>query len=139
MSDNKRIAETFVASLATGQIDESLVSPDMTCWAGSGDPFQLARLKAGVALLKTLFDEAGFKITIDGSIAEGDRVAVLAHSRGVLKDGPTYANDYHYAFRFDAGRIVEMREYMNSAVVNDLIRPRLIAAMASPQADASKP
>lgn len=129
MSDNKAKAEAFVASLTSGKIDEALVSPDMTCWAGAGEPFQLPRLRAGVAILSTLFDEAGLTMTIEASIAEGDRVAILARSQGKLKDGALYVNDYHYAFRFENGVIVEMREYMNVAIVNELIRPRLIAAM----------
>lgn len=133
MSDNKQKAEAFVKSLASGQIDDSLVASDMTCWAGAGEPFALARLKAGVGILKTLFDDASLTMTIEASIAEGDRVAVLARSHGTLKDGPVYANDYHYAFRFKDGVIVEMREYMNNAIVNELIRPRLIAAMAALQ------
>ena len=129
MSDNKQKAEAFVRSLVSGQIDEAHISPEMTCWAGAGEPFGLARLKVGVGILRTLFDDAGLTMTIESSIAEGDRVAVLAQSQGTLKDGPVYSNDYHYAFRFQGGVIVEMREYMNSAVVNELIRPRLIAAM----------
>lgn len=126
---NKTKAEALVRSLASGQIDDALVSPEMTCWAGAGEPFGLPRLKVGVAILKTLFDDNGLTMTIETSIAEGDRVAVLARSHGTLKDGPVYSNDYHYAFRFSDGVIVEMREYMNSAIVNELIRPRLIAAM----------
>jgi ketosteroid isomerase-like protein len=132
---NKSKAEAFVRSLASGQIDDTLVAPSMTCWAGAGEPFGLPRLKAGVAVLKTLFDDSGLTMTIETSIEEGDRVAVLARSHGTLKDGPVYSNDYHYAFRFDDGLIVEMREYMNSAIVNELIRPRLIVAM---QADGAK-
>lgn len=134
MSDNKSKAEAFVASLTKGKIDETLVSPDMTCWAGAGEPFGLPRLRAGVGILGTLFDDAGLTMTIEASIGEGDRVAVLAHSEGTLKDGPVYINDYHYAFRFQDGVIVEMREYMNTAIVNELIRPRLIAAMTAMQA-----
>ena len=126
---NKKKAEAFVLSLVTGQIEETLVSPEMTCWAGAGEPYGLPRLKAGVGILHTLFDEHGLSMKIEASIEEGDRVAVLAHSKGTLKDGPVYTNDYHYAFRFDGGVIVEMREYMNAAVVNELIRPRIVAAM----------
>lgn len=127
--NNKKKAEAFVRSLVTGQLDETLVSPEMTCWAGAGEPYGLARLKAGVGILHTLFDQRGLLMTIETSIEEGDRVAVLAHSQGELKDGPRYSNDYHYAFRFRDGVIVEMREYMNSAVVNELIRPRILAAI----------
>lgn len=132
MEGDKRKAEAFVRGLAAGSIDDALVTEDMTAWAAtSGDTFPLARLRMMVGLLKTLF-EGDFEMEIVETIAEGDRVAVMARSRGTLKDdGAVYANDYHYALRFRDGRICEMREYMNTAVVRDLIIPRLAAAAAA--------
>jgi uncharacterized protein len=133
MQDNKVTAEAFVLGLANGHVDPALVTDDMTAWASTGgEAYPIAQLRMMVGVLKTLFTD-DFAMEIEATIAEGDRVAVMSRSRGTLKDGPVYANSYHFALRFRDGRICEMREYMNSGLVKEMIAPRLMAALTAPQ------
>lgn len=130
MSEQKDIATALVRSLAEGVVDASLLDEDCKVWTASGrEPMPGAMLCRVVPVLKSLFAD-DFAMEIDSVIEEGDRVAVMSHSAGTLKDGPRYENLYHYAIRFRGGRICEIGEYMNTAIVDELIRPRLRAAMA---------
>jgi ketosteroid isomerase-like protein len=127
----KEVAQTFVEGIGRGKVDDTLVTESMTCWvSGNSVEFGVERLRTMLALLLRLFP-AGFQMTVDSVILEGDRAAVLAHAHGVLDDGISYDNFYHYALRFEGARICEMREYMDSGLVSWLISPRLKILMAA--------
>lgn len=51
--------------------------------------------------------------------AEGDRVAVEAEGIGEMLDGQTYHNIYHLLFEVRDGRIVKLRDYMDTMHVNE--------------------
>ena len=53
----------------------------------------------------------GLTLAIDAMTAEGERVAVEAHSRGEHVSGEVYSNNYHFLFVFRAGRLALLREY----------------------------
>ncbi len=55
------------------------------------------------------------EFSIDGLIAEGDRVAAEIRSKGKLADGKPYANRYHNLFELRDGKIVTFREYPTGA------------------------
>jgi ketosteroid isomerase-like protein len=57
-----------------------------------------------------------FTMTILAVTAEDDRVAVETEGFAPMTDGRTYANSYHFLFRIQGGKIVEMREHNNSLV-----------------------
>jgi ketosteroid isomerase-like protein len=69
-----------------------------------------------VAYLATpsLFTGGGSRMTPLVLTAEDDRVAMTAEAVGELADGRIYTNVYHYLFRFRDGKIVEVREYMDT-------------------------
>jgi uncharacterized protein len=48
-------------------------------------------------------------------------VAVEAHSLGRHVSGVTYSNQYHFLFVFRAGRVVLLREYMDSERVTAIL------------------
>jgi ketosteroid isomerase-like protein len=125
------IARAFVEGIGRGQVDDALVTEGMTCWV-SGNPaeFGIGRLRMMLALLIRLFP-AGFEMTVDTVIIDGDRAAIMARAHGIFDDGISYDNSYHYALRFEGARICEMREYMDSALVGRLISPRIKALMAA--------
>jgi uncharacterized protein len=62
----------------------------------------------------------GVGFHISAMTAEGERVAVMASSEGVLVDGTPYENLYHFLFRIDRGRIAEIMEYCDTAYVRDV-------------------
>ena len=63
----------------------------------------------------------GIEFTIHAMTAEGERVAVEAESRGVHRSGRLYNNLYHFLFRFRDGKLVNLREYMDTELVTDVL------------------
>ena len=129
MSEQSRIAVAFVEGLARGAIDDNLVQPDLDFAAGSETRMGLDQLRMMIGFLARIFPD-GLEMTIDSTVEEGDRMALQARSRGVLEDGEIYANKYHYAMRFRGGRLAEVHEYMDTDLVNRLLRPKLQALLA---------
>ena len=56
-------------------------------------------------------------------IADGDIVAVEAKGNNLTKEGQRYDNDYCLVFRFDGGRIKEIREYCDSVLTEKALGP----------------
>lgn len=108
----------FSASDIPGVLD--LMSDDATWWiagkpeavsaGGVHSKDEMARMFR--RMLKQLED--GLKMTVKGAIAEGDRVAVEVESFGRLRNGRVYNNQYHTLMTFRDGRIVEVREYLDT-------------------------
>lgn len=51
-------------------------------------------------------------------LADGDHVVVLAKGDAETVEGKRYANDYCFVFRMAEGRIVEVREYMDTILAD---------------------
>jgi uncharacterized protein len=58
--------------------------------------------------------ENGLEMTVKGTIAEGDKVAVELESYGALKNGRVYNNLYHMLMTIHDGKIHEIREYLDT-------------------------
>ncbi|MGY4477352.1 nuclear transport factor 2 family protein [Bradyrhizobium sp. USDA 3364] len=56
-------------------------------------------------------------------IADGDIVVVEAKGNNLTKEGQRYDNDYCLVFRFDGGRIKEVREYCDSVLTEKALGP----------------
>ena len=54
-------------------------------------------------------------------VAEGDRVAVEATSKGEHVSGQTYSNEYHFLFEFREGKLLRLKEYMDTERVTDIL------------------
>ena len=66
---------------------------------------------------------AGSSVTLHHVHADGE-VAVVEHTgHNELPDGRSYDNNYCWVVRFDAGRIVEVREYMDTQLVTETFGP----------------
>jgi hypothetical protein len=70
-------------------------------------------------LLEPLFDAFAtpYRFTIDEIIGEGDRVVVLGRGEVKTKAGMDYNNSYCFVLRLEGGRLVELREYLDTALV----------------------
>ena len=51
-------------------------------------------------------------------LADGDHVVVLAKGDATTIEGARYDNDYCFVFRMAGGRIVEVREYMDTILAD---------------------
>ncbi|MDR3419145.1 MAG: nuclear transport factor 2 family protein [Nevskia sp.] len=63
----------------------------------------------------------GIRFTIDAMTAEGERVAVEAHSEGLHASGRVYGNQYHFLFQYRDGRLLVLKEYMDTERVTDIL------------------
>ena len=63
----------------------------------------------------------GLRFDIQAMTAEGDRVAVEATSEGEHVSGQTYSNEYHFLFEFKNGKLLRLKEYMDTEMVTDVL------------------
>src|SRR5688572_10720334 len=73
-------------------------------------------------LLRPLFEAFAtpYRFEIDEMIAEGDRVVVLGKGAVRTKWGMDYNNSYCFVARMAGGRLVELREYLDTALVESV-------------------
>ena len=64
--------------------------------------------------------ESGLKMTVVSCIAEGDHVALEVVSAGDLKSGRQYRQEYHMLLKFSGGKIMSVREYLDTQHANDV-------------------
>ncbi len=87
--------------------------------AGRYDSKQAFR-EATFARLGRLFAEP-LKLSVRQVIVAGDSAAVELCARATAKSGVRFDNDYCWVCRFDGSRIVEVRAYLDSALVAEVI------------------
>ncbi len=125
-SRNKQLVREFFALLNRGDVpgivaayaeDGRLRTMGRTLISGT---FTREQIQAAAGGIYQVFPQ-GLSFTIDAMTAEGERVAVEAHSRGRHVSGVTYSNEYHFLFVFRDGRLLELREYMDTERVTDIL------------------
>lgn len=62
-------------------------------------------------------------------VADGDIVVVEAKGNNLTREGQRYDNDYCMVFRFDGGKIKEVREYCDSVLTEKALGPFPAAAI----------
>ena len=98
-----------------------LMADDIQYWLG-GKPGQNATSgrvhgKAEMADIFRRMHEAmtgPLRMKVKGTVAEGDKVAVEAESRGELRNGKVYEQEYHVLMTIRDGRIAAAREYLDT-------------------------
>ena len=63
--------------------------------------------------------EGGIAITPYNFIAEGDYVVMLANGKAQTKSGKPYNNSYCHVFKIVGGKVKEISEYLDTALVDD--------------------
>lgn len=129
MSDtqtNVSRAKAFLDAMSKSDVDsvKAMVSDDFEYWVAGNTSLSgtsdLATLVAAMPGFGEVFPQ-GLRIDVTGATAQFQRVALEAVSHGIVADGRTYANSYHFLFEFDdAGEIVKLREYMDTAHVVEI-------------------
>ncbi|MBX3656481.1 MAG: nuclear transport factor 2 family protein [Ramlibacter sp.] len=125
---NRQIAIDFYRRYDAGNIDGALalMADDATFWI-AGQPGSTAsaglQTKAQIADIFRRMDGAltgPLRMTVKHTVAEGDHVAVEAESRGELKNGRIYSQQYHALFTLRGGQIAAVREYMDTRHVQEV-------------------
>lgn len=121
IQQHKQTARDFLTALAVHDAERgsALLHEDLVYWTcGKPHLFPYAGERNKTEFCKYLASPSifvgGAKMTPLVLTAEDDRVSMTAESTGTTPDGRTYTNVYHYLFRFRDGKIVEVREYMDT-------------------------
>jgi ketosteroid isomerase-like protein len=123
---NKRLAKAFIDGVSEGNVDAM-----MNCLHDDGAIETMGKTlisgvndKKTVRGLATLVQDAfpkGIKLTISNLIGENDTVAVEAESLGTHSSGKIYNNKYHFLMRFRDGKIIYMKEYLDTEHVTEVL------------------
>jgi ketosteroid isomerase-like protein len=104
-------------------IDE-LYGEDFILWSPGTLPFSGTHGKVEALELMKMVTSAfpeGLRFTIDAMTVEGERVAVEAHSEGTHASGRDYRNEYHFLVKIRDGKIVMLKEYMDTQHAMDVL------------------
>jgi ketosteroid isomerase-like protein len=127
LEDNRRIATAFFRCHDAGDVQGALdlLADDCRYWLagkpGTNATAGIAQTKAQMADIFRRMNDAmtgPLRMQVKGTVAEGDKVAVEATSRGELKNGKVYEQEYHLLLTIRDGKIATAREYMDTAHVN---------------------
>lgn len=127
---NKKLVTEFFAHFKRKEVKEVLdkMTPDATWWiGGKPDLFPLCGTKSKAEIGEILMSlvpttKDGLSITPSGMVAEGDKVAVEAESLGVLGNGRTYNNFYHFLITVRDGKIAAVKEYLDTMHTADVLK-----------------
>ena len=102
---------------------------DDACWIVTGQYSWSHRFEGRDAIMnglmghfRSLFAERPRTVAFN-FIADGNYVAVEAHGDNVTKAGLRYDNQYCMVFRIENGKIREIKEYCDSALVERVLGP----------------
>jgi len=82
--------------------------------------FNKEQIAASAGAIFEVFPK-GLSFEITGMVAEGEKVAVEATSRGEHISGKIYGNEYHFLFEFRDGKLLWLKEYMDTEQVTDVL------------------
>jgi ketosteroid isomerase-like protein len=137
---NKKLMEDIFATIAAGDRSMFLDSlADNVTMRVTGKNSWSQTFEGKAALVRDLY---GYLNTLlaDGRrtvahrfIADGDHVVVEANGDMTTRAGVRYANEYCLIYRLEHGKIVEIREYLDSALCEAVLGayPKQRAPMAS--------
>lgn len=126
IEQNKAFVEAFFGYMSSGDVegivnsyhDEGYVwTKGRTLISGK---FTKAQIQAAAGGIYEAFPE-GIRFTILQMTAEDNRVAVEATSTGKHVSGQQYENEYHFLFTFKDGKLLELKEYMDTESVTDVL------------------
>jgi ketosteroid isomerase-like protein len=119
-ADNKALLQAIFARIEQGDralLEQHLADNFRIVVMGCSSWSQTVTGRALVeyrAYLRSRFSAPGRSVA-ERFIADGDVVVVETRGNNYSASGERYDNQYCLIFRFDNGKIVEMREYMDTA------------------------
>lgn len=129
IEDNRRIATEFFSRYDAGDTPGALdlLAEDCTYWLagkpGSNPTAGKSHSKSEMADIFRRMGEAMNgppRMQVKGTVAEGNKVAVEATSRGELRNGRVYQQEYHVLMTIRDGKIAAAREYMDTQHVQSI-------------------
>jgi len=129
--ENKQLLQAIFAELSKGNsrpLVESMA--DEVCWTVAGSTPWSGTYRGKPAVLKELLGPLSrrfaqpYRATADRFIAEGDAVTVEARGEATTKDGLAYNNRYCFIYRFADGKLREITEYCDTALIEAALGSR---------------
>jgi ketosteroid isomerase-like protein len=123
---NKELVQTFFDNFSDGNIGDAFahLADDANWWVAGSLPFSGNKTKEEylqvVASIQTGFPD-GLSLRITSMIAEGNKVAAEVESDGQHANGKRYQNEYHFLITIEDGKMVEVKEYMDTLHLFQLI------------------
>lgn len=123
---NKAIVTRFFEAMNEGDVafivnayaeDGVLQTMGNTLISGTYGKDQITQSASGIF---DVFPE-GIRFEILDMTAEGNKVAVEATSEGKHASGVTYTNEYHFLFEFREGKLLRLKEYMDTERATDIL------------------
>ena len=123
---NKEAVEFFFSNLNNGNFAAAFekVADDVAWWIPGTLPFSGTKDKKGyMAIVERIRGgfPGGLVFEIKSLVGEDEKVAAEVESMGRHANGKTYANKYHFLFAFKDGRVIGVKEYMDTLHLKDLI------------------
>ena len=130
MTDGKKLVMDVMAALANGDDRPFLdaMHNDMKwTWMGSGGLSRTFDGKESVLheLWKSVKTDIAqpFRVTATLILAEGDHVVVEGVGNNKTPNGKEYNNRYCWVMKISSGKIVELKEYMDTDLVRRTFSP----------------
>ncbi len=123
---NKALVTRFFQAMNTGNVDfivDSYASDGCLQTMGAtliSGLFSREQIAASAGGIFEVFPQ-GLLFTVLSMVGEGDKVAVEATSEGKHISGQTYTNEYHFLFEFRDGKLLRLKEYLDTERVTDVL------------------
>ncbi len=126
--NNKDIVTEFFREVTNGNMQKAfeLVDDQVSWWIPGTLPFSGTKTKQQYFHVVSAIQKGfptGFSIVVTSLIAEGNKVAAEAESSGRQVNGRDYNNKYHFLFEIANGKIISVKEYMDTLHLYQLIQP----------------
>lgn len=123
---NKQIVRDFMEAFGSGDVDRTMsyFADHGTWWVAGNIPLSgtyskddFGKLLGGV--VETC--KMPISLTPKAFTAEGTRVAVETESYTETNKGGIYNNQYHFLFVIEDGKIVQVKEYLDTMHTNEIL------------------
>lgn len=98
------------------------VFPGNWSWSGTWESKPVV-VRGLLRPLAAQFTEEGYRSSANLLLAEGDRVVAQVEGHATTTRGETYRQTYCFIFRIVGGRIAEVIEYCDTALVERVLEP----------------
>ncbi|NKI15854.1 SnoaL-like domain-containing protein [Spongiibacter sp. KMU-166] len=129
MSDkNKKIVTDFIQAMGNGDIEaiQTLLAHDVEAVTMGSSLISGSRgydeLIAGAAMFKQI-TATGIDFEIQHLTAEENRVSAEVKGRSELVSGAHYNNDYHFLIFIRDDKIIKIKEYVDTKLVDAVLAP----------------
>jgi ketosteroid isomerase-like protein len=125
IEDNKKLVTDFWTAFSASDFNSalSMMAEDATWWvAGTFElsgTYTKAQFKELLGNVTSALPQ-GIKVTPKMLTAEGDRVSMEAESWGPHANGKIYNNFYHFMHVIREGKLVSVREYLDTMHTRDV-------------------